>query len=316
MITCYACDKTVRKMEFSPAKIKKMKKCVFWIDFEKPSHKDVKPLESLFGLHHLVVEDCISPQEKIPKIADRKTYSHIVLYAAQDHKLGKLNRVNFILGKNFIITMHKNPIEQFNQFKKNKENMNSLMKATPDKILHTLIDKIIDNYFPMLDETNEQLDVLEDKVVENPQEKHLGKLFSLKRDIMKVKKIMGPQRDVLSLLAKGNNKLISEKTVIYFRDIYDHMIWINDQLDSARDIISSILEIHLSVTSNKMNEIMKVLTVIATIMLPLTVIGSIYGMNFKYMPELQWRYGYLGVWVVMILIAVGMLYYFKRKEWL
>ena len=121
---------------------------------------------------------------------------------------------------------------------------------------------------------------------------------------------------MISFLAKGNNKLISEKTVIYFRDIHDHMIWINNQLDSARDIISSILEIHLSVTSNKMNEIMKVLTVIATIMLPLTVIGSIYGMNFKYMPELEWRYGYLAVWVVMILIAIGMLYYFKRKEWL
>ena len=315
MITCYACNKTVKKVQFSPKAIHHLKKCTFWLDFENPSHKDLKPLEKLFGIHHLVIEDCLVPQERRPKITQYKNVLHVVAYASSNPHSPHLKPVHFILGKNFIISMHKTKMSEFDSVKKNKEELNRVMKGTADQILYALIDRIVDNYFPMLDVLGDELDVLEDKIIKDPQDKHLEKLFAVKRNALRAKKIMGPQRDVISHLAKTSNGFISEKTSVYFRDVYDHLIWINDQLDSARDTISSILEIQISVTSNKMNEVMKVLTVFASIMLPLTVIGSIYGMNFKYMPELYWRYGYAGVWGVMILVVVVMIYWFKRKGW-
>jgi len=293
-----------------------MKKCVFWLDFENPSHADLKPLEKVFNIHHLAIEDCLSPQENRSKLVEYDTFTHIVVYAVIDRKKLKLEQVNFIFGKNFIISIHKSPLPQFDAVKKNKQDMDVLMKQKPDGILHGLMDKLVDDFFPMFDELNEKLDRLEDNIIKKPDPKHITTLFRIKRETLGLKRILSAQRDALSSLTKSTNNHISKHVLVYFRDLHDHMIWLNDQIDTSREWIASVLDLHLSVTSNKMNEIMKVLTIIATIMLPLTVIGSIYGMNFKYMPELQWRYGYLMVWLVMILITIGMLYYFRRKGWL
>jgi len=314
MITCYIGNKTVKKIEFS--KIKQLKKHTCWMDFENAKHEDLKSLEKLFGIHHLVIEDCLAPQEKRSKITEYKNYLHLVIFAVSKRHPAKLSPIHFILNQNFVISIHKFKLPEFESLKQNKEDLQQAMTGTADKLLHVLLDRIVDDYFPMLDELNDELDVLEDKIIENPQAKYLKKLFALKRNTLRVRKKMGPQRDVIALLTKGSYKLITEKSTVYFRDLYDHTIWINDQLDNIRDIISSVLEIHLSVLSNKMNEVMKVLTIFATIMLPLTVIGSIYGMNFKYMPELQWRYGYFGVWLVMIAIVVVMVSWFRKKGWL
>ncbi len=324
MITLYVYDKKLSKPEFSPDKVKPLiakKDTVIWIDLHNPTKKEHEQIKALFDIHPLVIEDCSKTHTR-PKIELFKTYNFIVTngvhYKKDEHNKDKalsLIEFDFIIGKNFLISNHFGPSENIDELKKNTERLNLVMPKGADFVLHAILDIEVDNYFPLLDSIEEELEQVEDIVIKDPSPHLLKKLFKIKRELLMIRKTVAPQREVVGILAKRDYPFISPEAEAYFRDIYDHLIRINDMSDNFRDVTSSILEIHLSVVSNRLNEVMKVLTVIATIMLPLTVVTGIYGMNFDFMPELRWRYGYIWSLTIMAIIAIGMLIYFRRRGW-
>jgi magnesium transporter len=185
-----------------------------------------------------------------------------------------------------------------------------------DYLAYTLLDSIIDNYFIILEKLGEKIEFLEEEVVSRPKSETLQTIHHLKREMIFLRKGVWPLREVISGLERGESSLIKESTRIYLRDVYDHTIQTIDTIETYRDMVSGMLDIYLSSISNRLNAVMKVLTIIATIFMPLTFLAGIYGMNFKYMPELEWRWGYPTVWIAVILISVSMLIYFKKKGWL
>jgi len=186
----------------------------------------------------------------------------------------------------------------------------------PDYLAHALIDAIVDSYFSILEKVGEKIEAMEDQLVSNPTEQTLSQIHSLKREMISLRRSIWPLREVISGVQRSESQLIHESTDVYLRDVYDHTIQIIDTIENFRDMVSGMLDIYLSSISNRMNAVMKVLTIIATIFIPLTFIAGIYGMNFEYMPELKWHWAYPAVWLIMIVIATVMLVYFRKKKWL
>jgi magnesium transporter len=185
-----------------------------------------------------------------------------------------------------------------------------------DYLAYSLLDSIVDHYFIVLEQVGEKVEFLEEELVTNPTPETLQTIHNLKREMIFLRRSVWPLREVIGALERGESSLIQESTEIYLRDVYDHTIQVIDTIETFRDMISGMLDIYLSSVSNRMNEVMKVLTIIATIFIPLTLIAGIYGMNFQYMPELGWRWAYPMVWLVMLVIGILMLVYFRRKKWL
>jgi magnesium transporter len=185
-----------------------------------------------------------------------------------------------------------------------------------DYLAYALLDSIIDNYFIIMEKLGEKIEFLEEELVTRPTAQTLRTIHQLKREMIFLRRAVWPLREVVSGLERGESSLMKEPTRIYLRDVYDHTIQVIDTIETFRDMISGMLDIYLSSISNRMNAVMKVLTIIATIFMPLTFIAGIYGMNFKYMPELDWRWGYPAVWLVVVFIGISMLIYFKKKRWL
>jgi magnesium transporter len=185
-----------------------------------------------------------------------------------------------------------------------------------DYLAYSLMDAIVDNYFVVLEATEERIEVLEEEVMVSPSAETVRKLHKLKRDMIFLRKVVWPLREVLAAMTRRESKLISDQVALYLRDVYDHVIQVIDIIEVSRDILSGMLDIYLSSMSNRLNEVMKFLTVIGTIFMPLTFLVGVYGMNFKYLPELEWHYGYYAVWIFMLALSVAMILYFKRKRWL
>jgi len=185
-----------------------------------------------------------------------------------------------------------------------------------DYLAYALLDAVVDNYFVVLEQVGEKIEFLEEELVTNPMPETLQIIHNLKRDMIFLRKSIWPLREAVGGLGRGETPLIGDSISIYLRDVYDHTIQVIDTIETFRDMISGMLDIYLSSISNRMNEVMKVLTIIATIFIPLTLVTGLYGMNFKYMPELEWRWGYPMVWVIMLAVSAAMLVYFRRKKWL
>lgn len=204
-----------------------------------------------------------------------------------------------------------NPIRQRIRSSKGR-----IRKMKADYLAYALMDVIVDNYFVVLEKIGEKLEGIEEELVTNPTPETLQAIHNLKEDMIFLRKAVWPLREVIGALERGKSKLVQESTQIYFRDVYDHTIQVMDVIETSRDMLSGMLDVYLSSVSNRINEIMKVLTIIGTLFIPLTFITGIYGMNFEYMPELHWHWGYFAVLFVMVVISISMLVYFKRKRWL
>ncbi len=296
-----------------PKSFQNLKGKRFWLDLVDPPEEVLKLLQKAFKLHPLVIENIQSARTR-PKVESFEQYEFIVGYGFERlHEL-RLQEVDFILGKNFLISSHKKPIASFEDLKKDNHALNEQLKRGPDFFLYVLFDQLIDGMFPVLDSIDEELENHSKNALTQHTAEPISNLLKLRRELFHAKRIAGPQRDLIIHLAKGY-RFIGEESGLHFRDCYDHMIRANDIIENLREIIASTVEIHLSVVSNRMNEVMKVLTIIATLMLPLSVIAGVYGMNFKNMPELYWRYGYFMVLGAMALVAGSMLLFFKKKKW-
>jgi len=272
-----------------------------------------------FGIHPLIMEDILNTGQR-PKMDDLEDYVFVVLkmlnYNEGDDEIDA-EQISIILGQNFVISFQEREGDVFEPVRERiRKNKGRIRKKGADYLAYTLLDSVVDNYFTILEKIGERIELLEEELVENPSTQTLQEIHSLKSGMIFLRKSVWPLREVISGLARGESSLIKETTVIYLRDVYDHTIQVIDTVETFRDMISGMLDVYLSSISNKMNEVMKVLTIIATIFIPLTFLAGVYGMNFRYMPELEWHGGYFAVLFLMVIIGLGLLIYFRKKKWL
>lgn len=292
---------------------------VTWINLEGLHRPDIiQKLGDYFSLHPLVLEDILNTDQR-PKIEDHGEYIYIVLKML--HKNGTefaAEQISIILGKNFVISFQEGiKGDAFDLIRERISTGKGRIRGLgTDYLVYSLIDAIVDNYFVILEEMGEKIENLEQDLVKNPQAQTLHKIHDFKREMIFLRKAVWPLREVISTLERKESPLVKDSTSIYLRDVYDHTIQVIDTIESYREMLSGMLDIYLSSISNRMNEIMKFLTIIGTIFIPLTFIVGIYGMNFEFMPELKWRHGYFIILSGMSVAAVLMLFYFKKKKWL
>jgi len=294
-------------------------KQVNWVDIVGTKNLDIiKSIGENFNIHPLIVEDIYSADQRL-KIDYFPDYAFIVVKAVNYIKgeIFELEQINIIFGKNFVFSFQEFLPNQFEQiFERIKQAKGRVRKFGADYLVYVLLDILVDNYFTIMEDFSERIDELQEILIENPSPKVLQEIYELKKDLIKIRKAAWPLREVVSQISKIGAEFFNESTNIYFRDVYDHVIQIIDTLETYRDMLSGMVDIFMSSVSNKMNEIMKVLTIIATIFIPLTFIAGVYGMNFQFMPELAWKWGYFLIMCLMIVIGIGMIIFFRRKKWL
>ena len=297
----------------------KKRPTVAWINIDGIHQSEILgKLGECFGLHPLIVEDILNTDQR-PKIEDFEEYNYIVLkmlhFNGTDGEI-VTEQVSLILGSNFVISFQEQEVDIFHVIKDRiRTNKGRIRKMGADYLAYCLLDAIVDNYFIIMETLGEKIESLEDELVSNPTPKILHTIYNLKRNMILLRRSVWPLRELIGGLERGESSLIKESTRIYLKDIYDHTIHIIDTLETFREMVAGMLEIYLSSISNRLNAVIKVLTMIATIFMPLTFLAGIYGMNFKYMPELEWRWGYPLILLIMAAVGITMVYYFKRKKW-
>ena len=316
------------ELKYQEKEVKDVEECfqfkdtstVTWINIDGIHQVDIiEKIGRNFDLHPLIQEDIVNTEQR-PKIEDFGNYIYIVLkmvYHDENDGDIKIEQVSLILGENFVISFQEKEGDIFNHVRERIRNgKGRIRNMKADYLAYSLLDAVVDNYFFILEKSGEKIEELEDKVVLQPKPETLQEIHKLKRGMIFLRRSVWPLREVISNLERGESALIQESTRIYLRDVYDHTIQVIDSVETFRDMLSGMHDTYLSSISNRMNEIMKVLTIIATIFIPLTFVAGIYGMNFKFMPELDWRWGYFAVWSIMVAVAVLMIFYFKKKKWL
>jgi magnesium transporter len=300
----------------------KEKPTISWLNVDGIHQAQViEEIGTNLDIHPLVMEDILNTSQR-PKIEDFDEYIYIVLkmlYWNEEHSEVESEQVSLILGDTYVITFQEGDEAGKDVFDTVRARIRGgksrIVKRHADYLIYSLFDAIVDNYFVILEHLGEQIADLEEELVTDPTIDTLQFIHNLKRELLFLRKYVWPLREVVSRFEKDETDLIEESTSIYLRDVYDHTIQVIDTIETFREMISGMLDIYLSSISNKMNEVMKVLTIIATVFIPLTFIAGIYGMNFVYMPELQWRFGYFIVLFIMALIFIGMIIYFRRRRW-
>jgi len=292
---------------------------VSWINVEGISDPNViEEIGKRFGLHPLLLEDILSPRQR-PKMENYESYIFLVLKMLYVEKGGEIRseQVSFVLGPHYVISFLEDPGDIFDPVRDRiRGQRGRIRQMGPDYLLYALTDAIVDHYFIVLECLEERIEKLEEEVFTNPTPATIQAIQRLKTQLLYLRKSVWPLREALSGLLREECQLLSDKTEFFFRDVYDHTIQVIDTLESLRDTVSGLLDIYLSSLSHRLNEVMKVLTIIATIFIPLTFIAGVYGMNFKFMPELNVPWAYPLIWAVMVGIAGVMLLFFRRRGWL
>jgi len=278
----------------------------------------LKQVGEKFKIHPLVLEDILNIDTR-PKIEIADDYLFIVMKLVMfnpEQKILETEQVSFILGRNFLFSFSEKSDEIFNPIKERiSSQLGKIRKRGSDYLLYALMDIVVDHYFLALEKVEERIETLDDEVINNPEKSQIESIYNLRNLLLIIRKSIWPLREIVNQLLKDDSDLLDDSIEPYLRDLYDHIIHITETIELQREVTNGLMEIYLSMMSNKMNEVMKVLTVIATIFIPLTFIVGIYGMNFKYMPELDWPWAYFAVWGVMIAVVIVMLFYFKRRNW-
>ena len=289
-----------------------------WVDLQAPTPEEADVLTRVFGFHPLAVEDCWhEPQQS--KVDDYGNYIFMVVHAVRyevERDEFKTHELNIFLGEPYLVTFHTYHSRSIDSAKENVRRHPPLMARGMDFVLHQIIDRVIDKYFPKLEIIEGKIDTLESDLVGDARPELLTQVFDLRRTVANLKRIATREREMLIQISRGDFPFISEKAQVYFKDVYDHLFRIVEVADNLRETLSVIIQVYVSMVSNQLNHTMRVLTLIATVMLPLTVITGIYGMNFDFMPELHWKFGYPLVLVAMLVVSVLMIAYFRRKKWL
>jgi magnesium transporter len=277
----------------------------------------IEKLQAHFCLSSLVIDDIINDQR--PKAEEFEDYLFVtlkMLYRIDGVEID-YEQISFVLGKNFLLSFQEKEGDLFNAFRDRiRLDQGRVRKKGPDYLLYRLIDIIVDNYYTVLENIGEQIEETEACIQTDTSGETFKKIQQLKKELIYLHKALYPLRDAVGKIVKDESNFIPEENIRYFSDVYDHVIHLIDSLDTYRDLTSSLSDIYINTQNARLNEVIRVLTIISTIFIPLTFIVGVYGMNFKYFPELDWKYGYLGIWIVMLAIAGGMIKYFKYKKWL
>jgi len=293
---------------------------ITWINID--GLHEVQIIEKIgkhFSIHPLILEDILHTGQR-PKMEDFEDHIFLVVkmfyYDEKDNEI-KMEQVSLLLGSNFVISFQEREGDIFNSIRERIRNHKGrIRRMKADYLGYALLDTIVDNYFIILEKIGEDIENMEEELVTRPTPETLQTIHNLKRELIVLRKSIWPLREVVNSLERGESPLINEATGVYLRDVYDHTIQVIDTIETFRDMVSGMLDIYLSSISNKMNEVMKVLTIIATIFIPLTFVAGLYGMNFEFMPELKWHWGYFAALLVMAVVAVFMVFYFRKKRWL
>ncbi len=314
--------------KFEEKEVEKIDECVpfkdtptvTWINIDGLHQVDIiEKLGKYFDLHPLILEDIVNTEQR-PKMEDFGQYIFIITKMLfYDEKEGetKIEQVSFILGERFVISFQEVAGDIFEPIRERiRKGKGRIRKMGADYLAYSLLDAIVDAYFIILEKLGERLEELEDKIIAESRPETLQEIHKLKREMILLRRSVWPLREVVNSLERGESSLIKKACRIFLRNVYDHTIHVIDTVETYRDMVSGMHDTYLSSISNKMNEVMKVLTIIATIFIPLTFIAGIYGMNFEFMPELKWRWAYFIVWGVIVFVAVLMVLFFKRKKWM
>jgi len=291
-----------------------------WVDVQEPVNEVIEPLlEERFGFHELAAEDTLSPNT-LPKYDSFSSYDFFIFRTVDvnvsEHQ-SETYKIAAFLGKNFLVTAHRRPLRAVDGVLERVGNGDArLLARGPDFLLYAIVDAMVDAHFPLLEQIEEAVDDLQDRIFENAEDMHLDELLHLKRDVNVLRRHSLPQRELLNQISRGDARFVQREHLIYFRDVYDHMFRISETIDVDRDQMSGTMDAYLSVVANRTNEIMKVLTIFSAIMLPLSLIAGIYGMNFEHMPELKWLHGYPFALGLMIGVSVLMVGFFALKGWI
>ncbi len=290
---------------------------IVWADVSDPTGQDFDELAREFGFHPLAIEDC-RHQHQRPKIDEYQGYYFLVLYEAhllQEQHL-ELRELHIFLGKNYFVTVHSSPIRAIETAQRLWRGWSDLAERGTGLITYLLIDAIVDDYLPLLDLLSDRIDDLADQIFEDFQPEAIEELFRIKKQLLFLRRGTVPLREIFNTLLRREQPIFSRETMIYFQDVYDHVVRVTDTIDTLRDILSSAMDAYLSISGNRMNMVMKRLTSIATILMSVTLISSIYGMNFAHMPELNWKFGYVGALISMLVIGLAIYFYFRKIRWL
>lgn len=295
-------------------------KQIAWIDVE--GLHDVPVLEQVghvFDLHPLVMEDILNTDQR-PKVENYGEYIYIVLkMLCYDEVKNEIvaDQVSIILGKNYVLSFQEGELDVYDPIRRRLKDEKSRLRNTgSDFLAYSIIDAIVDNYFYVLEKFGDKIEDVEDELVKKPGISTLNVIHRSKRGMLFLRKSVWPLRELAGSLEREESDLLSDSVRIYLRDVHDHAVYLVDTIETFRDMLSGMLDIYLSSVNNRMNEIMKVLTIIATLFMPLSFVAGVYGMNFKYMPELEWRHGYPAIMGFMAAVAGVMFIYFRRKKWL
>ncbi len=290
-----------------------------WINIDGLHNIDlIKDVGEHFEINPLILEDVLNPDQR-PKVEDYEHHLFFTLKTLNALKSDDIiyEQMSFILGKNYIISFQEKEGDLFEGLRQRLKSdpQSKARKKDADYLFYRLIDTIVDSYYLILENIAERIESLEEEVFIDPSKETLRKIQLLKKELIFLRKSVYPVREAISRISKGEYHFIKRETVRFFSDVYDHSIHVIETLETYRDLTTGLMDMYMTSVSNKMNEVMKVLTIIATIFIPLTFIAGIYGMNFEYMPELSWRYGYASVWGLMLTCLIIMVIYFKRKNW-
>jgi magnesium transporter len=293
---------------------------LLWVSLEPLTEEGAgSVLRDIFQFHPLAIEDCQSAGYQAPKVDDFGDYLFLIVHALRpDLPLDQLDtmEINCFLGRNYLVTSCLVPeVPPFQAVWKRLERDERLLNRGAGFLCYAILDEVVDEYMPIIEVMDEEIEQLEDEILAQPTSHTLQRILTLKHSTLTLRRIIIPQREVMNRLSRDDLPQVIPQHRIYYRDIYDHLVRIHDLSESVRDVTIGTLDTYLSVTSNRLNQVMKALTIVSTIFLPLAFVAGVYGMNFDYMPELHWRYGYLMAWAIFLIIPLAMILFFKRKGW-
>jgi len=331
MLQIFSLDKENKfKRSENPADIAELlangAKGVFWVDIEDLTEREIEVLANVFQFHPLAIDDCVK-SNSYPKIDDFEKYLFLIFHAVNFS--GPTNEfthseVDIFLGANFLVTIHQGPIRSIDvQREKCERNAPLYLGKNPDFLLHSMLTQLADNYIPILADIDDNMEELEDLILLEPSKEVMHQIFKMRKVVLQIRRTLGPQRDTIFQLSRGMYPEIPKKSLIYYRDIYDHMYRVYEMAEMYRDLVAGIMDLYVSVITHQQsdqqhqtNTVMKTLTIMTAIFLPLTVITGIYGMNFQHMPELNWEFGYFGVLGLMMIVGFSLFAFFKHKRWI
>ena len=290
---------------------------LYWVDLEDPTESEEEILWEIFDFHPLAIEDCIQ-EHQYPKVDDYGKYLFITIHAVDFSKSNgnfETAELDIFLAEKYIVTYHSRPLQSVTQMQVRMREGAMLSDASPAFLTYQILDALAKNYLPAIQDFEKRLNRIEEQIIKDPGHSIIDTIFDLKHELMNLKRIIGPQRDVLNRLSRAEFKLVSSAVSIYFRDVYDQISRFADLAESYRDVILLAVDAYMSATSNRLNEVMRTLTLISTIFLPLTFITGLFGMNFTVIPFSEHSYGFYGTVLLTVVAGIGMFLYFKFKKW-